>query len=136
MIMYRRGVGSGCLVPIAVPTTDTKIIYGGHCRGVNRRRGRFGMSAVKSRRRRGWRAGSSCTGPAVQATLLGVQGEDPLLRAQPVHPVLPGGHAVVTQLVGDQAVTELRGTIVDLQCGVDQCASSQSRSVTGPAFHR
>ena len=71
-------------------------------------------------------------GPAVQAAFLGVQRPDPLRRTQPLHPVLRGGDPVLAQLVGDQAIPELRRPVMDLQRGVDQVwASDQSRSVTG-----
>jgi hypothetical protein len=57
---------------------------------------------------------------AVEAALAGVHRPDPLLCAEPVDPVAGGDHALVGELVGDEAVAELGVVVVDVDCGVDQ----------------
>jgi hypothetical protein len=44
----------------------------------------------------------------------------PLLGAEPVHPVAAGDQAVAGELVGDEPVAELGVVVVDLSGGVDQ----------------
>jgi hypothetical protein len=57
---------------------------------------------------------------AVEATLLGVQREDPLERAQPPHPVLRSGDAMLGELISDDPVPVAGIVDVDVEGGVDQ----------------
>jgi len=57
---------------------------------------------------------------AVEATLLGVQREDPLERAQPPHPVLRSGDAVLGELISDEPVPVTGIVDMDVEGGVDQ----------------
>ncbi len=71
-------------------------------------------------------------GLAVQAAFPGVHRPQPLRRAQPLHPVLPGADAVLGgELVGDEPVAELGVTPMDVDCGVEQV-----RVVPVPLRHR
>jgi hypothetical protein len=57
---------------------------------------------------------------AVEATLLGVQREDPLGRAQPPHPVLRSGDAVLGELISDEPVPVTGIVDMDVEGSVDQ----------------
>ncbi len=57
--------------------------------------------------------------PSAEAAFAGEHRPDPLLRAQPLHPILTRTDAAVTEFVGDEAVAERGVAGVDVTSRVD-----------------
>lgn len=74
-------------------------------------------------------------GFARQAAFLGEHEPSPLAAAQALDPILTRGQALALHLACNETVAERRAVPAHIQSGVDQVASTQSRSVTGAAFH-
>ncbi len=74
-------------------------------------------------------------GTAGQAASLGEHRPDLVPRAEPGHPVDPGGDPICGQFVGDEPEPERRVITVDVEAALIRYASSTSRAATGLAFH-